>query len=171
MKTGWMQAKFSFFFLECSFWWLCQHITFSVYPHLYAVQGSHFGLCNPSQSREGPGLLFPSHFDVSTLLTLYTEASMLYTELFPSHQEICFLQAPCCRSVGDKCERFMYDAFKVKVLRWVYYLVLAVSVLSLRRETPCAVDKGVFAGRNANWQGYWYLDETWPCNWNFYQWK
>lgn len=31
---------------------------------LCAVQGSHFGIRNPSQSRKGPGMPFPSRFNV-----------------------------------------------------------------------------------------------------------
>lgn len=34
---------------------------------LYAVQGSHFGLCNPAQSREWPGFPSLSQFNVSTI--------------------------------------------------------------------------------------------------------
>ncbi|XP_035539265.1 uncharacterized protein LOC109021288 isoform X2 [Juglans regia] len=41
----------------------------------------------------------------------YKEAILAYAILLRAEKG----QAPCCRSVGDKCERFMYDAFKVKV--------------------------------------------------------
>ncbi|XP_040999934.1 uncharacterized protein LOC121246027 isoform X8 [Juglans microcarpa x Juglans regia] len=41
----------------------------------------------------------------------YKEAILAYAILLRAEKG----QVPCCRSVGDKCERFMYDAFKVKV--------------------------------------------------------
>ncbi|KAG2720782.1 hypothetical protein I3760_02G050800 [Carya illinoinensis] len=41
----------------------------------------------------------------------YKEAILAYAILLRAEKG----QVPCCRSIGDKCERFMYDAFKVKV--------------------------------------------------------
>ncbi|XP_024024060.1 uncharacterized protein LOC21387328 [Morus notabilis] len=63
----------------------------------------------------------------------YKEAILAYAILLKMEDKI-----PCRRSVGDKCERFMYDVFKVKVEVAVDKAINVLLRLGLATETPTA---------------------------------